>query len=604
MGRAARVSVSVVLGGSVLSAFMPATSSVRALNSAVTVDSTGEVGSYTSLVLDAAGNPVIAYIDDTGGDLKLVHCNDANCEGEDDSVVTVDSAGDVGWHTSLLLDAAGNPVIAYYEETGGDLKVAHCNDANCVDADESIVTVDSTGDVGWSGSLALDAAGNPVISYNNYTSGDLKVAHCNDADCAGADESIVVVESGDVGWDTSLQLDAAGNPVISYYANNNGDLKVAHCNDANCAGADESIVAVDSMGDVGGYTSLALDVDGNPAISYFDYTNKDLKVAHCDDANCAGGNESIVTVESAGDVGSSGSLRLDAAGNPVISYSSDAEGLLKVAHCNDVDCTGGNERVVVVDGGGVGWYTSLQLDAAGNEAISYNDYVNGDLKVARCDRASCGDVTPPMTSIEMSPTSPDGRNGWYLSPVTVTVAATDDDAVFDTRCVLNPPAAPASFEDLPDAPCAPITVTAFGRYEVYASSVDAAGNTGRVVHESFKAIGGLRCQGRVPTHIGTARGDVLVGTAGPDVIVGLGGHDTVRGRGGDDVVCADRGGDTVYGGGGHDRLFGRSGDDWLSGGLGGDLLAGGPGNDVLDARVGHDRVLGGPGRDRIITAAR
>jgi Ca2+-binding RTX toxin-like protein len=621
MGRAARVLVSVVLGGSVLAGFVPATSSVQALNSVVTVDSGGDIGTYSSLTLDAAGNPVVSYDDDSNGDLKVAHCNDPNCAGGDDSIVTVDSTGDVGWHTSLLLDAAGNPVIAYYEETAGDLKVAHCNDPNCDGRDESIVTVDSTGDVGWSGSLALDASGNPVISYNNYTSGDLKVAHCNDADCAGHDESIVIVDGGDVGWDTSLRLDAAGNPTISYHANNHRDLKIAHCNDANCAGADESIVTVDSTGDVGWYTSMVLDAAGSPVISYFDHTNGHLKVAHCNDANCAGQDDSIVTVDNVGVDAGSGSLGLDAAGNPVIGYHDSINGELKVAHCKDADCVSRDESVAV-DSGGLGWYPSLVLDAAGNPAISYYDYGNGDLKVARCDRVSCGDVTPPTTSIELSPGTPDGANGWYLSPVTVTVGATDDDAVLDTRCVLDPPGEPTSFDDLPDAPCTPLTVTAFGRHEVYASAIDAAGNRGPVVHESFRSVGGLRCDGRVPTHIGTSRSDVLVGTSGRDVIVAFGGDDTVRGRGGDDTVCVGRGdntvsagpghdhlfasggNDTMFGGAGHDRLFGRAGADRLTGGIGDDRLVGGPGNDLLDARAGNDLVFGGPGRDRILLAAR
>ena len=183
--------------------------------------------------------------------------------GGDESIVAVDTAGDVGCDTSLVLDAAGNPVISYYDVTNGDLKVAHCNDADCAGGDESIVAVDTAGNVGAYTSLVLDAAGNPVISYQDLSNGDLKVAHCNDADCAGGDESIVAVDTaGNVGLYTSVVLDAAGNPVISYYDLSNGDLKVAHCNDPDCAGGDESIVAVDTAGIVGGYTSLVLEPPG------------------------------------------------------------------------------------------------------------------------------------------------------------------------------------------------------------------------------------------------------------------------------------------------------------------------------------------------------
>ena len=54
--------------------------------------------------------------------LEMVHCNDANCSNK--SIVTVDSSGDVGWYTSLALDASGHPVISYYDVTNHDLKLA------------------------------------------------------------------------------------------------------------------------------------------------------------------------------------------------------------------------------------------------------------------------------------------------------------------------------------------------------------------------------------------------------------------------------------------------------------------------------------------------
>jgi hypothetical protein len=38
------------------------------------------------------------------------------------------------------------------------------------------------------------------------------------------------------------------------------------------------------------------------------------------------------------------------------------------------------------------------------------------------------DIIPPVTTISFNPTEPDGENGWYISNVTVTLNATDDDS--------------------------------------------------------------------------------------------------------------------------------------------------------------------------------
>jgi hypothetical protein len=62
---------------------------------------------------------------------------------------------------------------------------------------------------------------------------------------------------------------------ISYYDAANGDLEYAHDD-----GTGWLTATVDSAGDVGRYTSLALDNAGRPHISYHDATNGTLKYAH------------------------------------------------------------------------------------------------------------------------------------------------------------------------------------------------------------------------------------------------------------------------------------------------------------------------------------
>jgi hypothetical protein len=359
-------------------------------------DSAGMVGWYSSIMLDASGNPVISYYDRTNGTLKLLHCNDPGCLGNDDSITSPDISGVVAGHTSLRLDTVGNPVISYHLGIFAfDLNVMHCNDPNCAGGDESISTPESDGNVGFWTSLALDDMGNPVMSYYHSDLGDLRVMHCNDPNCAGDDESITSPDTaGDAGTHTSLILDNLGNPVISYYDVTGEDLKVMHCNDPNCGGDDETINSPDTAGDVGLWTSLLLDSAGNPVVSYFDQTNEDLKLLHCNDADCAGGDDSITSPDTVGDVGRFNGLALNAAGNPVVSYyDGDINFDLKVLHCNDPNCTGGDESITSPDTDiFVGLFTALVLDNSGNPIVSYYDVADSNLRVLHCGSPACNTV--------------------------------------------------------------------------------------------------------------------------------------------------------------------------------------------------------------------
>ena len=193
------------------------------------------------------------------------------------TITTVDDpANFVGYYTSLAIGTDGFPVISYHDQTAGTLKVAKCNDRACAGNNETITTVDDPANsVGEYTSIAIGTDGFPVISYFDATAGALKVAKCNDAACAGDNETITTVDdpANHVGYYTSIAIGTDGFPVISYHDASAGALKVAKCNDAACAGNNETITTVDDPANgVGYYTSIAIGTDGFPVISYHDAT--------------------------------------------------------------------------------------------------------------------------------------------------------------------------------------------------------------------------------------------------------------------------------------------------------------------------------------------
>src|SRR3990170_3307592 len=360
-------------------------------NSIASPDTAGNVGQHASLALDASGNPVVSYYDMTNGDLKVLHCGNANCSSGN-SITAPDSGGDVGTWTSIVLDASGYPVVAYQDGTLGDLKLLDCGNANCTSGN-TVTTADGGFSVGMFNSMALDASGNPVISYYDALTDNLNVLHCGTPTCASGNVTATPDDEDDVGLYTSLVLDASGYPVIAYTDNTNEDLKLLHCGNAYCNVAN-SIFTPDTTGDVGFYASIDLDASGNPVIAYADTTNQDLKLLHCGDANCTSGN-TITAPDTAGSVGSHTSLALDAAGNPVVSYYDATNGNLKLLHCGSPTCTADNTISSPDTAGDVGAWTSLVLDASGNPVISYYNETNDDLKVLHCGDPDCGALKKP-----------------------------------------------------------------------------------------------------------------------------------------------------------------------------------------------------------------
>ena len=212
-------------------------------------------------------------------------------------------------------------------------------------------------------SIFVESPGKVYISYYNFSEGYLKLAARDKGQWY-----IEIVDDGQkqsnaVGGFSSVKVDSRGRIHISYIDSVNGFLKYAvKENDTwNIEVADDSEF-------VSNFTSLALDKEGNPYISYTvdKFPNKpDLWLARK-----VGGKWIIELVDTEEIAGHYNSIVVDQDSNIYISYSAMKK--LKVA--KNIQ---GLWSFELVDPDGTVTYTSASIDTYGMPHIAYYDKDRG-----------------------------------------------------------------------------------------------------------------------------------------------------------------------------------------------------------------------------------
>ena len=383
--------------GVIMSPTATPTNSGGAIPSAI-IDSSGIVGSYSSVVTDSNGFSHIAYYDDTNDDLKY-----ATDKSGTWVTSTLDHTGNVGQYTSISVDSNNYIYISYYDVTSENLKYATDKSGSWV-----YETLDSPGDVGKYSSIAISTTDKIHISYMDDTNDNLRYATNKNGYWAAS----TLDSAGLVGSYTSIALDSNNKVHISYYDSSNSDLK--YVTDKNGAWSPNAVYSDPTYS--GHYTSIAIDNSGNVHISFHDHSFGYLRYATCS-INChLMASWTTTLVDSVQVVGRYSSIALDSSGFPHISYYKNG-GILKYAKYDGSSWT----KTVLDTIGNVGQHSSISIDSDDVIHISYFDQSTGSLRYL--EMAS----TSNTYDYSISPTLPSGlifnRFTGEISGTSATVSA-------------------------------------------------------------------------------------------------------------------------------------------------------------------------------------
>lgn len=333
-----------------------------------TVDSGIPIGVSTSLALDSAGLPHLAFLDPQ---LDVVRY--ARWTGENWSLEMVDEGHHFFGDVSLALDDADRPHLSYYSAELGFVWYATRNETAW-----TLHRVERGGSGGYS-SLVLDSGGTPLIAYT-YLNGRPRLATWNGTGWAAENVTAQAISA----QHDSLALDATGRPHLAYY--DSGSLYYA-VREA----AEWEVEVVDAEGNVGRFARLAVDTQNRPHVAYQDVGVDVLRYAVK-----VGDRWIQEVVDYQGDTGWDLDLYVDADDVPHIAYYERTEADLRYAVRTSLGWT----SHLVDSTGVVGWFASLDLDERGLPHISYYDWSGGTIKYAH---ASLGAVVNTLEPLDVSP---------------------------------------------------------------------------------------------------------------------------------------------------------------------------------------------------------
>jgi hypothetical protein len=329
--------------------------------------------------------PRFVYFDNSYQDVHYVRCLDEDCVTKNDTLISTNPDGQDA--PTLKIGSDGLARIVYINWSDPqEIHYVQCLNDDCTSRNDNVVDSQSSSPF-YEISFALDASDNAQIVYNNYSTNEVSLAQCVNADCSSV--NLTAVTGFSYGSTYGIEVGQDGFARIAYYDNN--EVLYISCNNLDCSVNSIEAAATGLLGS-SYYVDLVLDSNELARIAYSDRNGSGLKLITCQNDTCSSSTSTILVPPP---YERQVSLSIDSGDSVRIAYAIEPFGLgLNYIYCNNQDCSSNTTTNIDVVGG---YPISLAVGSNDLSTILYAD--DEVIKLARLNTADGQDNSVYGTAI-------------------------------------------------------------------------------------------------------------------------------------------------------------------------------------------------------------
>ncbi len=319
----------------------------------IVIDNTGISGQGISISVDNLGKSYVSYFESVNSQLRFSSNADDSWSNEQ-----ISGTGLVAPFTAIAMNnASGKVMVVYYDQTNQMLKSIEGSAGSW----SASITIDAVVGPPFS-SIVMDSNLDMHVAYYDKSNATLKYAKF----AGGAWTTFIVDSSVYSNGVCSIDLDSYDKVHIAYMSAS------SHLMYVTSSGSKWSLSPLETVGDVGSQSVIAIDNAGNTHIVYIDRTDAtNPKLMYVTNAN-GGWQDEFISNNA-----SSPSMTLSSNGKVYVSFFNSSVNQLKYA-----TNANGNWVVNTVDSGQFGSVSSIAVGGNGTLFIAYRDDASQNLIIA------------------------------------------------------------------------------------------------------------------------------------------------------------------------------------------------------------------------------